>query len=178
MLPNWFIAIPVAEAAIFEALPPPPRGLRVFAVADLHLTVAFLGPVDEARARTSFGVMDWPLAPREISLGEVVPLGSPRRFSALSALLVEGRDQVEAAMEQARGAAFSGAGVEAERRPPLAHLTLARPKRSASEAERAAALKWAQSIDLSGIRVRIEGIALYTWAADRSERLFRIVTQR
>jgi RNA 2',3'-cyclic 3'-phosphodiesterase len=178
MLPNWFIAIPVADTRILEALPPAPSGLRVFAAADLHLTVAFLGAVGEARARAAFEAMDWPLAPREIGFGEVVPMGSPQRFSALSALLTEGREAVESAMSFARGAAFAAAGIDAERRPPVAHLSLARLRRHASDAEREAALAWARSIDLSGLRLRISGIALYTWAQDRSQALFDIVVRR
>lgn len=177
MLPNWFIAIPVAEAAIVERLPPAPRGLRLLTPADLHVTVAFLGPVDEARARAAYAAMNWPLAPRDISFGEVVPMGPVRRFSALSALLVEGRKEVEAAMGRARGAAFAAAGIEGERRPPLAHLTLARPQRRTSDRDREAALAWARRIDLSGLGVRLEGIALYTWARDRTERLFQIVAR-
>jgi 2'-5' RNA ligase len=178
MHPNWFIAIPVAEAAIVEALPPPPRGLRVFAADDLHLTVAFLGPVGEGRARAAFEAMAWPLGSRAIGFGEVVPMGSPRSYSALSALLTEGRDEVEAAMESARDQAFAAAGIEGERRPPLAHLTLARPARSANAEQREAALAWARAVDLSRLQARIDSIALYTWSQDRSQRLFAIVARR
>jgi 2'-5' RNA ligase len=50
-MPNWFIALPVSPLGWFERLvPPPPAGFRAFHPDDLHLTIAFLGAVDDATA--------------------------------------------------------------------------------------------------------------------------------
>ena len=45
-------------------------------------------------------------------------------------------------------------------------------------AERRAALRWAQGIDLRGVTFTAPSVALYTWADDRRERRFQIVEQR
>ena len=63
-------------------------------------------------------------------------------------------------------------------RPPKAHVTLARPQRSATLSQREAALVWAKALRLRDVRVRLGAPALYTWAEDRSRALFRIVTTR
>lgn len=173
---NWFIGLPVASGAWFECLAAP-AGCRRFAPSDLHLTVAFLGGVSEEAARAAFGVTRFALGPTDVTLGAVVPMGPPQRYSALSALLVTGRAEVEAAMGGARTAAYEAAGIPGDRRPPKAHVTLARPKRSASADERQRALEWANGLDVEGVAVRLEEIALYTWAEARDEALFRIVAR-
>ena len=102
MAANWFIALPVPSGAWLEALTPPPA-VRLFTRHDLHLTVAFLGAVSEARALAAFAcAAELPLAPLEISLAQVVPLGARRRPSAFSALLDRGRVEVERAVGAVR----------------------------------------------------------------------------
>jgi 2'-5' RNA ligase len=105
-------------------------------------------------------------------------MGNPQRYSALSALLVDGRETIEAAMGARRAAAFDAAGVPHEARPPKAHVTLARPKRDASSHARAEGLAWAAGLDLRAVRLRLDRVALYGWSEDRSERLFRVVEER
>ena len=39
-------------------------------------------------------------------------------------------------------------------------------------------LRWASEVDLSGARVRLDRLALYTWADDRKETLFTIARER
>jgi 2'-5' RNA ligase len=178
MEPNWFIAITVPGESIWARLSEPPRGTRLLHPDDLHATIAFLGACGEERARRGFRALAWPSSAIEATLGEVVPMGSPARFSALAALFVEGRAQVEAAIGSSRLAICEAAAVPVDPRPPKAHVTVARPTRRASDAERAAALRWARGLRLTGIRVRLEEVALYTWTEDRRERLFRRVEVR
>ncbi len=176
MRPNWFVALPVPPLDWFDRLvPPPPEGCRRFHRDDLHLTIAFLGAVGEDAARAGLAALRWPLGLQQVSLGAVVPMGSKHRFSALSALLVEGREAIESAMQAARGPVWQAAGAEPDDRPAKAHFTLARPRRSATRAEREAALRWAQALDLQGTRICLDRVALYTWTADRRERQFRVV---
>jgi len=87
----------------------------------------------------------------------------------------EGRDALSEMIAQARDPLLRAAGAPEDSRPPLPHMTLARIQRRASAAERREALRWAQGIDLRGVVFTAAAVALYTWAADRQERLFQIV---
>ena len=83
---SWFVALPVSPGTWYAALPPPPAGARPLAADDLHLTVAFLGRVSPASARSAFETLaDCALAPFQARLGPVVAMGPARRPSALSA---------------------------------------------------------------------------------------------
>lgn len=172
---NWFVGLAVPGAGWLDRLGPPPTAFRLFGPSDLHLTVAFLGRVDEQAARAAWASTTWRDAPRTITLGAIVPMGSPRRWSALSILLVEGRAAIEAEIGRARVATCAAAGVEVDARPPKAHVTIGRPQRRASESERSAARSWAERIELPPVTVTVDKIALYTWSEDRSSSLFRIV---
>jgi 2'-5' RNA ligase len=175
---NWFVAVTVPGAEIAARLSAPPRGVRCLHADDFHLTIAFLGACGPERARRGFDALVWPLGALDVTLGEVVPMGSPHRFSALSALLVQGRAEVESAMGVARAPICAAAGVAVDPRPPKAHVTIARPARRASATERDTALRWARALPLAGVRVRLAELALYTWSEDRRERLFRRVEVR
>jgi 2'-5' RNA ligase len=183
--PNWFVGLPVDGRFLASHVTPPPRGFRAFHPDDLHLTVAFLGPCGDEAALRALAALDEALAsdpslraPIETSLGEVVPMGDPRRYSALSALLVAGRAETEARMAALRDPLADAAGSRREVRPPKAHVTLARPSRTASPADRRAGLAWAGALALEDVHVRLDRVALYTWSLDRGSRLFRIVAAR
>jgi 2'-5' RNA ligase len=178
MAANWFVGIPVPGSVLGSGLPPAPAGVRAFHPDDLHLTIAFLGPCGEARARAAWEALCWPIGPVDATLGEVVPMGSPHRYSALSALLDVGRGEVEGAMEACRGAVCAAARAALDPRPAKAHVTVARPSRKAGPEVRDAGLAWARSLDLGGARARLDRVALYTWSEDRSLRLFRRVAER
>lgn len=157
----------------------PPR-LRVFVTADLHCTLGFLGSVAEANARHAWSRIPDLLNSEAVggSFAEVKPLGNPRKPSALSAMVGEGRAPLCAMIDHARAPLLEAAGAPPDERPPLPHMTIARIQRRASSAERKAALRWAQSLDLADASFVAEAVALYTWADDRRERLFQIVEQR
>jgi 2'-5' RNA ligase len=181
MEPNWFIALPLADDRWFERTSEAPPGVRLLHPEDLHATVAFLGPVGEARARRAMDALSIPLSPLRVTLGAVVPMGNPRRFSALSALLDHGRDAVESAMAASRDRAWRAAAAERDDRPPKAHVTIARPTRDADESARRGALAWAASLRLGGVELTIDRVALYTWSDTRhvrGAREFRAVIER
>ncbi len=178
MAPNWFIAIPVALDLTLECLAPP-ASVRLFAPEDLHLTVCFLGAVDQARALSAFeAARDFRQEVREVTLSHVVALGSAKSPSALSALLDSGRAQVEEAIGKVRDGVCDAAGVARDVRPPLAHITLARIRRSAGPEERSVALQWASQLPVRGLCTQLSRLALYTWSADRSRTQFRRVCER
>ncbi len=178
-MPNWFIALPVAGTGWFERVPAPPAGVRLFGESDLHMTVAFLGGVPEARARAAFELaIDWPLGPIGIALGSVRPMGNPRHASALSIVLEPSVPPLMDAMSAVRDGMLECAGARLEHRPPLPHITIARIERRAKNSERKCAIAWAEDIDLATPRVQVERIALYTWSHDRRTSLFRIADAR
>ncbi len=174
--PNWFVGIPVVSDGWFHQLvSTPPHGPRRFHPDDLHLTVAFLGPVNESQARAGWNAVRWDLPPTTVTLGQVVPMGPPHRYSALSIELAQARAAIEQAVGQCRDAICDAAGAQREHRPPKAHVTIARPSRNASENERTAGLRWAERLDFRQQPVLLDTLALYTWADDRRDRQFKIV---
>lgn len=175
---NWFVGLPVPGAEVLARVSAAPPRIRLFSRDDLHLTIAFLGACGEARARRAWDALEWRLPATLATLGAVIPMGSPRRYSALSALLETGRAEIESAMGASRAAVCAAAGAAADERPPKAHVTIARPQRSATDAERRDAVRWAASLRLEGVRVRLDSVALYTWSDDRAARLFRAVERR
>jgi 2'-5' RNA ligase len=103
--------------------------------------------------------------------------GNPRRPSAFSAELEEGRPEVAAAIACTRDAVSDAAGAPREAREARAHLTIARPRRAVSGEDRRNGLAWAEALDLRGIAIRLDRVALYTWSEDRTARLFRRVDE-
>ena len=73
---------------------------------------------------------------------------------------------------------LGAAGARPARHPPRPHVTLARPQRRASDAQRARGLAWAAELALPVPTVRLDRVALYTWSDNRKERLFRMVEVR
>jgi len=182
MRPNWFFAFPVPGSFI-EVLPEPPTGFRRFHPDDVHLTLAFLGRCGEQAAARALAALDGLLPilrqpPIPISLGPVTPMGSPRSYTALSALLDRGGPQATACLAVARDTLTEAALGRRERRAPKPHVTLARPRRKANAREREAGLDWAKQLDLSDVHATLDRVALYTWSEGRRERLFRIVAER
>ena len=102
-------------------MPPTPARVRVFAPSDLHVTLGFLGRVQEAEAAKAWALIDKYPAFRSVigSFSRVVPLGNPRKPSALSAMIDEGRDAFSEMIAQARGPMLAAAGAPEDTRPPL-----------------------------------------------------------
>ena len=105
-----------------------------------------------------------------------MPLGHPRRPSALSAL-VEGRTGTGQTLDEAillfRDRALVAADLAPEERDPLPHVTLARLGRSA--AARRNGLDWASRIALEREPVLLDRLALYRTLRQRSDRVFEIL---
>lgn len=181
VLPNWFLAFPV-HADWLDQLPPLPPHFRRFALGDVHATLMFLGACGETAARAAFeatkqSLGKQPVAPITITWGKVVPMGPARQYTALSALLEQGREEVTELMREHRDVAADAAGVGRDRRAPIPHVTLGRPQRHATADDRAAGLEWASRVELPATTQVLERCALYTWHNERNKGLFRIVDE-
>ncbi len=175
MRPNWFVGWPLEQPALRERLGGAPEGVRLFAPSDLHVTLAFLGPVDEARARAAFDAVALDgLGPFDVTLGAVGLMGHPRRGTALAAIVRDATGALASAIETRRDAVLAAAGAPPEDRPPRPHVTVARIARRASPPQRRAAIRWTEHVDLSGLGARLDRIALYTWSTDRPVTQFRV----
>lgn len=181
--PNWFFAFPLPGPFVLD-LPPLPRFLRRFHPDDVHLTLSFLGGCGEEAALRGLAALAeqlraTPVLPIGISLGEVVPMGGSRKsYSALSALLDEGRAEATACVTSLRDIVSTAALGKCETRPAKPHVSIARPRSRATEADREAGLCWAAALDLRAVRANLDRVALYTWAEMRNERLFRVVAEQ
>jgi 2'-5' RNA ligase len=178
---NWFFAFPL-EGSFARPLHPP-AGFRRLHPDDAHLTLAFLGACGQAAAERAQVALDEqlrqePQGPLNVSLGPVVPMGPARAYSALSALLKRGRLPTERCIARLRDSLVDAAGARRDLRAPKPHVTIARPRRRASAAERALGLRWAKGLDLTQVEATLDCIALYTWRPDRGERLFQVVSER
>lgn len=179
MLPNWFLAFPIESPWVVDLPALPPR-FRRFAPTDVHATLIFLGACGEPAALRALTAVRNALttdgtAPVSVTLSHLVPMGPKREYTALSALLDEGRSKVADLMTRLRDAPADAAGVRRDQRAPIPHVTVARPQRRATESDRAAGLAWAASVQLPKTCHVLDRIALYTWNEERRETLFRVV---
>ena len=184
MKPNWFVAIPVPGGPWFPVLLADlPTGVRPSHRLDLHITLAFLGPVSPAQARAGFEALPAECeGPLRVTLSRLRGMGNRRRPSAYALTLEEGREVVASRMARWRDDVFDAAGARPDTRKPLPHITVARPPRRASDALYADGQVWMRSKALSDSialeHIALEHIALYTWSADRRARQFQIIEQR
>jgi 2'-5' RNA ligase len=158
-------------------LPAAPPRVRLFGATDLHVTLSFLGAVQHSEALAAWAELGRFRSLRSVqgTFSGVMPLGNPRKPSALCAIVADGRETMSEMIAETRGSLLSAAGADPDDRPPLPHMTIARIQRRASGPERRRALRWAEALDLSNARFTASSVALYTWSTDRDERLFEIV---
>src|SRR5262249_31073633 len=157
--PNWFFGFPI-DGAFVNDLPDVPASVRRYHADDIHLTLAFLGGCGQDAANRALHALDArlesaPIRAMNTTLGEAVPMGGSRRtYSALSALLDEGRAEVTACITAVRDVLTEAATGKRDERPAKPHVTIARPLRRASDTARADALAWAARLDLRSIAAR------------------------
>ena len=173
---NWFIGLPVhadeLPAGILASLPP---GIQRFHEEDLHVTVAFLGPIGERRARAAFALADWTQWPTlSATTGPRAAFGNPRRPSAYG-LEVEG-DAVRRFLAAWRDALLQAAGRPAETRGIRPHVTLGRPPRRLAATMRDRARPWLDETQ-PPTPLRLDRIALFAGSDERPRRLFTRVRE-
>lgn len=116
--------------------------LRWVTPEQLHLTLRFLGEVDEATTIALQRALDTKVTPVDLTLALGTPgtFGGPRRTTTAWAG-IEGDLEPLAALAARIDAAVAGCGLAVEPRAFTPHLTLARLPRGASAAERRAAFE-------------------------------------
>ncbi len=176
-MPNWFAALPVpAHAWLPRVLRELPSSCRGFDPDDVHMTVAFFGAMRESLVadviETLDGVSD---APIPVRLGRLLALPKPRRPSAFSFSIAEGGEPAANLIGTWRDSLLAVARARPDHRPPLPHITVARPPRRASAEARSESLAWARNTEPPPDLLVLDRIALYTWADNRRIRQFKIV---
>ena len=128
-----------AEAATAALAAEHARSLRVVRPELLHLTVRFLGEVDEARVEPLQAVLAEQVPPMEVALalGAAGTFGPAARTGAVWLGVDGDLDRLRALATRVE-AALADAGLPDERREPRPHLTLARVRRQAGAGERRA----------------------------------------
>ena len=158
--PSCFAALPLVDVARLEALQadlPPP--LRPIHPQDLHLTVAFFGRIDPGLQPTlqrAVAALDFEGA--DVALGAAVVLPDRQRATAFALGLVDGpgRGAVMSLMREHRDRLRALAGLPAQDREPLPHITFARPRgRRRTNEVRDRLLAWADALTLDGAPIRL-----------------------
>ena len=129
-----FVAVDVSERAreqvgrLLGALRPSVPGVRWVRPDRMHLTLVFLGEVDDRfvdRARQALEGATSGAAPFRARLGGLGAFPSPGRARVVWVGMKEGRDAL-CGLQQRVESALEGAGYRPERRPFSPHLTLGR----------------------------------------------------
>lgn len=178
MKANWFIALQPSEGINLNTIvQTTPSGLRVFAPEDQHITLAFLGPCapDEALAAWVLACQTAPFV-QQLKPKALRPMGNPKRPSA-AALTFDESDSLIRWMDDHQTRLLQKANRPPAKHPPLPHLTVARPKRRASESTRNSMIRWCHETEIHMPDVVCLKMALYTWSHNRRERLFRTTNE-
>lgn len=176
---NWFIGLPVtADALPVGVIDTLPAGLRRLHPDDLHITVAFLGPVGEPSALTAWAETEAiDAGPFELRTGDLAALGRPRRPSAYGLDLVSDRAFVEW-LAHWRDRLRAAAGVEAETRSVRPHVTLARPPRTAGPSIQQRARAWLENTKPDATPLVLDRIVLYTASDGSGQQRYHWARQR
>lgn len=128
-----FIGVPLSQAALEvslaaqEALPEMP-GLRLIAGANLHVTLAFIGPADARKKQSAWEAVE--RIPEHLGgwaeLGGFLFLPSPRRPRVVGLSISDESQVFLRLFEQVMGDLEQAGVMTREKRPFLPHLTIAR----------------------------------------------------
>jgi len=176
MQPNWFVGVPVTVPDLQTLLQGLPESCRAFNVHDLHMTVAFLGPMHPNCQQAVQAVMTEVDSPAfDCSFGKGLALPNEERVSALCLDLALGRSEAIEMIQLWRPRLLRAAQAKPDHRLPLPHVTLARPVRKFGQLARSVGKDWVQRMDVPAWKIHCDRLVLYTWSENRQERLFKEV---
>ncbi len=176
---NWFIAWPVQNAQDWLAAlaADAPSGIDFLDPADLHVTLAFLAAHDDPAEEKMVSILrGLSMSGLDITPGPFTALPQPRRFSAIAATIDTGRLELERQIARWMPRLCREAGASIDDRPPLPHITLARPTRRIRNDERDDVLDWIDDRPLDETPLTLAQPAIYRWAEKTSARRYQIVT--
>jgi 2'-5' RNA ligase len=181
--PNWFVAFPVyfSSGLLFwlrEHRSAPPQRLCFFKPVDLHLTLAFLGKLEPAEVRP---VLKWledhcDVFPDVLSARcrELLLLPGGLRCSAIALSVEDDTGMLIPGIGESRKELLRLAGKPEDSRPVLPHVTVARPRRKLSDAEKVKMLLTSGLPE--NLEIHLHRPVLFTRSLDRTESLFRMIT--
>jgi len=174
LIPNLFLAFQVElqQPALWrELIANCPAVLTRLALADLHVTLAFLGKV--ARSAGVNALAQCPHVPAFSGRFDYLEAMGPGSRPSALVLIDTQADALRDYIAEVRGAALHAAGVEAEPLPVKPHCTLIRIPRTVSLAQRAAGLSWVQSTPVPNLAYRLAGPFLFASQADAQGHLYQ-----
>ncbi|MDH4262338.1 MAG: hypothetical protein OEV78_04760 [Spirochaetia bacterium] len=170
---NWFVAFKVDQGNWFNFLiSQMPRDLKIFQPDDLHMTIAFLGNLNlKFIDNITDCIKNFNIEPVILDSRGIIVLPSEKRFSAIC---LDFQDApVKKFLEpvsQFRDRILKSAEVKADNRNFLPHVTIARPDRNITLIKKEELLKKIKQIPPFEISIKVQKIALYTWADYRAHR--------
>jgi 2'-5' RNA ligase len=144
-----------ALAAAVERLRPRAAGVAWVANPNLHVTLKFLGEVDEARLPAVQGALRRAvagLAPFEVRVRALGAFPTPARPRVLWAGIADAGGRL-GALARRVDEALGGAGFPREARPYAGHITLGRVREPRGDPALAAALAEAAHLDFGAVQV-------------------------
>jgi len=179
MTSTYFVALPVIidVDVLVDILDGAPSGLDFTPAEELHVTIAFLGPIDPDRALEAIARLDL-LGESSGTLEHIVWLGPEEDPRAMTM-----KDPSDSALrefiETARATLIEATGARPDRYGVAPHVTIAWIPRDAAPELREAAVGWAHALDNSGIQVpySLARPQIYTHAAPGSDRRYEVITK-
>ena len=170
MKPNWFVAFTISPGLwyedIYKSIKEP---MHSFHPDDLHSTVAFLGSLDDEGVESIKRAMDsFDERPLSVTLGKLLFLPKLPEYSAVSYSVEQGNEILQGYMKKYRDSFYVAAKRAVETRPPLPHITIARPPRKLKADEKVNLVKDFQKLPIPRNKIIIDTLALYTWSENRS----------
>jgi RNA 2',3'-cyclic 3'-phosphodiesterase len=138
-----------AAAAVQRALPAEVREhARLVDLANMHVTLRFIGEVEEADVPALESALAEALPPVEVelTLGSVGTFGQPARTSVVWLGVAGDLEGLSALARRADAAVDAALGLEPETRRYFPHLTLARVRNGVPAAARRAIAEWAREV--------------------------------
>ncbi len=153
-----------------------PGGVNWQDAADLHITMAFLGPWQETHVPTIKKMLpSLPAAPDTVTAGNWLLLPRPEKFSAVAIGVVNGAGALKEIMSEWHEPLRRLVGGPPSRGEFMPHITLGRPDRKAGNQDMDGWREWVEKRAPQPVEWKVEAPAVYTWADDRTVRRFRRV---